>query len=152
MKFKLIIAVLATGLLLSFTLVKTRQRSTTNLNGTWVLISGTTITKEVSTITNYTQGQQMIKIINDTHFAFLKHDINSKKDSTNHFDAGGGRYTLKGDQYTEYLDFYADKNWENKAFNFTVQIKGDTLIQKGAEKVENENIDRVIIEKYIRLK
>ncbi|WP_179412424.1 hypothetical protein HDF19_04160 [Mucilaginibacter sp. E4BP6] len=152
MKFKLIIAVLTTGLLLSFTVVKAQQRSAIKLNGTWILLSGTTITKGVSTVTDYTKGQQMIKIMNGTHFGFFKHDTNSKKDSTNHFDAGGGRYTLKGNQYTEYLDFYADKNWENKAFNFTVQIKGDTLIQKGVEKVENENIDRVIIEKYIRLK
>jgi len=152
MKFKLIVAVLTAGLLLSFTLVKAQQSAAINLNGTWVLVSGTTITKGVSTITDYTKDQQMIKILNGTHFAFFKHDTNSKKDSTNHFDAGGGRYTLKGNQYTEYLDFYADKNWENKAFNFTVQIKGDTLIQKGVEKVENENIDRVIIEKYIRLK
>jgi len=152
MKFKLIIAVLTTGLLLSFTVVKAQQRSAIKLNGTWILLSGTTITKGVSTVTDYTKGQQMIKIMNGTHFGFFKHDTNSKKDSTNHFDAGGGRYILKDNQYTEYLDFYADKNWENKAFNFTVQIKGDTLIQKGVEKVENENIDRVIIEKYIRLK
>ena len=31
-------------------------------------------------------------------------------------------------------------------------MKGDTLIQKGVEKVENENVDRIIIEKYVRLK
>ena len=151
MKLKLTIAVLAAGLLLSFTLIKTKDAAI-NLNGTWQLLSGTTITKGVSTFTDYTKGEQMIKIMNDTHFGFFKHDINSKKDSTNHFDAGGGRYTLKGDQYTEYLDFYSDKNWENKTFNFTVQIKGDTLIQKGVEKVENENVDRIIIEKYVRLK
>jgi hypothetical protein len=152
MKLKLIIGTLVAGLLLSFTLINTKKSAPINLNGTWLLLSGTTITKGVSTFTHYTKGQQMIKIMNGTHFGFFKHDTNSKKDSTNHFDAGGGRYTLKGNQYTEYLDFYADKNWENKAFNFTVQIKGDTLIQKGVEKVENENIDRVIIEKYIRLK
>ena len=122
------------------------------LDGTWQLVSGTTITKGVSAVTDYTKNQRMIKIINGTHFAFLKHDLETKKDSSNHFDAGGGNYTLKGDQYTEHLDYYADKNWENKAFNFTVTIKSDTLIQKGLEKVENENIDRIIIEKYVRLK
>lgn len=140
---------MAAGLLLSFTINKS---SAIHLNGTWALVSGTTITKGVSTVTDYTKSQQMIKIINDTHFAFLKHDLNTKKDSSNHFDAGGGSYTLKGDQYTEHLDFYADKNWEAKTFNFTVKLKGDTLIQQGVEKVENENIDRVIIEKYVRLK
>jgi hypothetical protein len=149
MKLKHAIPLMAAGLLLSFTINKS---SAIHLNGTWALVSGTTITKGVSTVTDYTKSQQMIKIINDTHFAFLKHDLNTKKDSSNHFDAGGGSYTLKGDQYTEHLDFYADKNWEAKTFNFTVKLKGDTLIQQGVEKVENENIDRVIIEKYVRLK
>ena len=94
----------------------------------------------------------MIKIINDTHFAFLKHDVPVAKDSTNHFDAGGGRYTLSGDKYIEYLDYYSDKNWEGKPFTFTVSLKGDSLIQTGVEKVEKENIDRTIIEKYVRVK
>ncbi len=125
---------------------------TLQLNGTWKLLSGTTITKGVSTITDYTKDQSMIKVINDNHFAFLKHAINVAKDSSNQFDAGGGSYTLNGDQYTEHLDYYSDKNWEGKPFTFTVSINNDTLIQKGLEKVENENIDRQIIEKYIRIK
>jgi hypothetical protein len=135
------------------------QPSTTNsgpssnrINGTWRLLSGTTITKGVSSVTDYTKDQSMIKIINDTHFAFLKHRLNEPKDSSNQFDAGGGSYTLNGDQYTEHLDYYVDKNWEGKPFTFTVSITGDTLIQKGLEKVESENIDRVIIEKYLRIK
>ena len=121
------------------------------LNGTWQLISGTIITKGVSSVTDYTKGQQMIKIINDSHFAFMQHDLSAPKDSSNNFDAGGGSYTLTGDQYTEHLDYYKDRNWEGKPFIFTVTIQNDTLTQKGIEKVEKENIDRVIIEKYVRL-
>ncbi|WP_428329766.1 hypothetical protein [Mucilaginibacter sp.] len=123
-----------------------------SLNGTWQLVSGTTITKGVSVFTDYTKDQSMIKIINGTHFAFLKHNLHTQKDSSNKFDAGGGSYTLVGDKYTEHLDYYVDKNWEGKAFDFTVSIKNDTLIQKGLEKVEKENIDRVIIEKYVKVK
>lgn len=122
------------------------------LDGTWQLVSGTTITKGVATVTDYTKGQHMIKIINGTHFSFLKHDLDPAKDSSNHFDAGGGRYTLKGDQYTEYLAYYIDHNWEGKPFVFTVSIHGDTLVQRGMEKVENENVDREIIERYVREK
>jgi uncharacterized protein YfeS len=122
-----------------------------SLNGTWQLISGTMITKGVSSVTDYTKGQQMIKIINDSHFAFLSHDLNPPADSSNHFDAGGGSYTLTGDQYIEHLDYYKDRNWEGKTFTFTVTVQNDTLIQKGIEKVEKEGIDRIIIEKYIRL-
>ncbi len=123
-----------------------------HLNGSWRLASGATITKGVTETTDYSKNTRMIKIINDSHFAFLKHDLNSPKDSTNHFDAGGGSYTLKGNQYTEHLDYYNDKNWEGKAFNFTLSMSGDTLIQQGLEKVESEGIDRIIIEKYIRVK
>jgi len=150
MKIK-IIALLCAVCLISAVAFKI-SKPTVNMIGTWQLVSGITIAKGVSTVTDYSKSTRMIKIINDTHFAFLKHDLNSPKDSTNHFDAGGGSYTLKGDQYTEHLDYYADKNWENKTFNFTVTIKNDTLIQKGLEKVENENIDRIIIEKYLKLK
>lgn len=121
-----------------------------NLNGTWRLLSHTTITKKDTVVTDYTKTSKFIKIINGDHFAFLSHDLNPKKDSSNHFDGGGGRYTLNGDQYTEYLDFYSDHNWEGKPFNFTVTISNDTLIQRGHEKVEKENVDQEIIEKYVR--
>ena len=121
------------------------------INGTWQLISGTIITKGSSSVTDYTKGQQMIKIINDSHFAFLSHDLNPPADSSNHFDAGGGSYTLSGDQYIEHLDYYKDRNWEGKTFTFTVTVQNDTLTQKGIEKVDKEGIDRIIIEKYVRL-
>jgi hypothetical protein len=120
--------------------------------GTWQLLSHTEITKGSRVVTDYTQNLHMIKIINDSHFAFLIHNLKTPKDSSNNFDAGGGSYTINGDKYTEHLDYYKDKNWEGKSFDFTVRLKGDTLIQKGLEKVEKENIDRIIIEKYVRVK
>ena len=120
------------------------------MNGTWRLISGTTITKRDTVVTDYTKDSKFIKIINGDHFAFLKHDLNPKKDSSNHFDAGGGSYSLNGNQYTEHLDFYSDHNWEGKPFTFTVTISHDTLTQRGMEKLEKENIDREIIERYVR--
>ncbi len=123
-----------------------------SLNGTWKLISGTTITKGVSAVTDYTKSQEMIKIINDNHFAFVKHPLHGDTSKASAFDAGGGRYELSGDQYTEHLDFYNDKNWEGKSFKFTVTLQNDTLIQRGLEKVEGANIDREIIEKYIKMK
>jgi len=121
-----------------------------SLQGTWQLISGTTIAKGDSTFTDYTKDQSMIKIINGTHFAFLKHPVNN--DTINKFDAGGGRYMLNGDQYTEHLDYYNNKNWEGQTFTFTVSISNDTLTQQGVEKVEGEGVDHVIIEKYVRVK
>jgi hypothetical protein len=122
--------------------------STLRLNGTWQLLSGMTITGKDTV--PYASDFRMIKVINDTHFAFLRHDKNPPKDSSNHFDGGGGTYTLSGNQYTEHLDYYADRNWEGKPFTFTVELRGDTLVQTGIEKVDAAHIDHIIIEKYVR--
>ncbi len=65
--------------------------------GTWKLVSATTIIKQDTTVTDYTRGQEMIKVINGSHFAFLRHDMNQGKD-TAIFGAGGGTYTLSGKQ------------------------------------------------------
>lgn len=121
------------------------------IRGTWKLISGTLIEKNDTVVTDYTKAQKMIKIINDTHFSFLRHDLNKGKD-TAIYSSGGGSYTLKGDQYTENLEFCDDRQWEGNSFQFTVYISNDTLIQKGVEKIDSLGINRVNIEKYIRIK
>lgn len=118
--------------------------------GTWELTSATTTEKD-STFSTFDPSHKMIKIINPTHFAFLNHAVNTAKDSSNAFTAGGGKYTLVDSVYTESLDFYSDKAWENNKFPFVVKVTNDTLIQKGVEKVEKLGIDRVIIEKYKRV-
>jgi len=122
------------------------------LSGTWKLITGTLIEKGKVTVTDYTTNLSFIKIINDSHFAFLQHDLNKGKDSSAVFVAGGGRYTLKDSLYTEHLEYCSARNWEGNDFGFTVTIKGDTLIQKGLEKIESEGVNRLNIEKYIMIK
>lgn len=119
--------------------------------GTWRLISGTTIQQGDTTYTDYTKGQETIKIINDTHFAFLTHDLNHGKDSTATFVAGGGRFTLKDNHYTEHLEYCNYREWEGNTFEFEVQLHGDTLIQTGKEKVEGLGVDRIIMETYLKL-
>ena len=120
--------------------------------GTWELISATTTEKD-TTFSTFDPKHKMIKLINSTHFAFLNHALNPKKDSSaTAFTAGGGKYTLVDSVYTEYLDYYIDKEWENNKFQFVVNITNDTLIQKGIEKVDKLGIDRVIVEKYKRVK
>ena len=121
------------------------------IEGTWELISGTTIVKEDTMITDYTKTQKMIKIINATHFAFLKHDLTKGKDSA-FYSSGGGSYSLVDNKYTEQLDYCDAREWEGHLFQFTVSVKNDTLIQTGIEKLENLGIDQVIIEKYKRVK
>ena len=121
--------------------------------GTWQLVSAETIEKDTS-FSTFNSKVKMIKIINPTHFAFMSHDISAQKDSTSTapFIAGGGEYTLVDSVYTENLEYFVDKNWENNKFTFTVKIQNDTLIQKGVEKVEKLGVDRIIIEKYVKVK
>ena len=129
------------------------QRATTDLEGTWQLISGTLIEKGDTAITHYTSDPQMINVINQSHFAFLNHDLKKGKDSLKAlFVAGGGRYKLTGDQYTEHLEYCSDRAWEGNDFLFTIEIRNDTLIQKGIEKIESAKVDRLNIEKYVRVR
>jgi len=121
-----------------------------DIMGTWQLLSATTIENGKSQTTDYSDDLKMIKIFNSTHFSFLKHSLNPK--DTTSFDAGGGTFVLKGDDYTEHLEYYKNKSWEGKKFNFKLAIHQDTLIQKGIEKVEAAGVNRIIIEKYLKLK
>jgi hypothetical protein len=121
------------------------------ITGTWQLVYGTLIEKGDTTITQYSKNVSFIKIINDTHFAFLQHDLKKGQDSAAVFVAGGGRYSLTDSTYTEHLEYCSARNWEGNDFKFTISVKGDTLIQSGIEKVESEGINRINIEKYIRI-
>jgi len=124
-------------------------KTTLPIQGTWKLLTGNLIEKGDTVVTDYTKDKSFIKIINDSHFSFLQHD--TPRDSTN-FSAGGGRYELKGNTYTEHLEYCSAKEWEGHDFTFTVTINNDTLIQTGVEKIEAQGIDRVNTEKYIRYK
>lgn len=121
------------------------------LSGTWKLISGTLIENGDTTITDYTTNVSFVKIINNSSFAFLEHDLNQGKDSTAVFVAGGGSYTLQDSIYTEHLEYCSDRAWEGNNFSFVVSVKNDTLVQRGVEKVETEGVNRLNIEKYVRL-
>jgi len=122
------------------------------ITGTWQLITGTLIEKGDTSITYYNKNISFIKIINDTHFSFLQHDLNKGKDSTAIFVAGGGTYTIKDSLYTEKLEYCSARSWEGNEFPFSIQIKNDTLVQSGVEKVESAGVNRINIEKYVRIK
>lgn len=135
---------------LLFAISACEKQTAPSLEGTWELISATSTEKD-STFSTFNSKMKMIKIINNSHFAFLSHDItkDSKKAA---FTAGGGTYTLKDSSYIENLEYFVDPQWENHKFEFVVKIQNDTLVQKGVEKLEKLGIDRIIVEKYVRVK
>jgi len=150
----MVIRIISLLIILDLTSCSHEKKSVTEripLEGTWQLISGTIIEEGDTTVTDYTKDQRMIKLINKTHFAFLNHDLNKGQDSTAVFVAGGGEYELKGDQYIEHLAYCNFREWEGNDFQFTVMIKNDTLIQSGIEKIEGIGVDRMNVEKYVRI-
>ena len=154
MKYQLLFVVLS----ILFASCQEKQANTEHepqknqLTGTWKLLSGTLIEKGDTVVTDYTKDVSMIKIINDTHFAFLNHDLKKGKDSTASFVAGGGTYNLSDSTYTEHLEYCTARDWEGHDFPFTVKITGDTLVQSGIEKIDSLGINRMNIEKYVRVK
>ncbi|MCE7059821.1 lipocalin family protein [Dyadobacter sp. CY343] len=121
-----------------------------NIIGTWHLHSSQIIEKGDTIKTFPVKDQEMIKQITDTHFSFMKHDTRQGKGDTAVFDAGAGTYTLKGDDYTENLQYCNYREWENHQFHFKLQINGDTLVQTGFEKIDSLGVDREIREVYVR--
>jgi hypothetical protein len=119
--------------------------------GTWRLLKGEIIQKGDTTVTDYTKNVSFIKIINDTHFAFVQHDLKKGKDSAAVFSAGGGRYSLTDSLYTEHLEYCSAREWEGNDFSFTISFKGDTLVQRGVEKVEGAGVNQINTETYVRV-
>ena len=67
------------------------------------------------------------------------------------FSSGGGKYELHDTTYTEHLEYCNAREWEGNDFHFTVTIRNDTLIQQGVEKIDSIGVNRLNIEKYIRM-
>ncbi|HXS57339.1 MAG TPA: hypothetical protein VN726_14510 [Hanamia sp.] len=128
------------------------KQATLPLAGTWRLISGTTMDNKDTIVTDYTKDKSFIKIINDTHFSFLSHDLSKGKTPPALFSAGGGAYSLNGDEYTEHLEYCSDREWEGNDFKFKITINNDTLVQTGIEKIDSLGVNRINTEKYVRIK
>lgn len=126
---------------------KTEHKEFNELIGSWKLVYNeirVNDTVEVKDLSN----SNFIKIINNSHFAFF----NQVEGKAEGFYGGGGSYTLEGDKYIEHLDYISQVNFRNHVFPFTIEIKGDSLIQYGLEEVKEANIKRFIVEKYLRVK
>jgi len=115
--------------------------------GTWKLVYSEIRQNDSLEIKDITKSD-FIKIINETHFAFF----NQNKNSSKGFYGGAGTYKLHDNEYIETLDFIGTESLRGHRFPFTIEIKGDSLIQSGLEEVKEANLKRYIIEKYVRIK
>lgn len=151
-KFSMIVITLLTIIFTSSCKEKYKENTiaTSQLIGTWKLLTGTIIKGQDTTITDYTINQEFIKIINETHFAFLRHDLG--EDSIAVFVSGGGSYKIENNKYIEHLDYCNYRPWENNIFEFEYEITGDSLTTTGIEKIESLNVNHLNIEKYVRIK
>lgn len=122
------------------------------LIGTWHLINSKSITKGDTVTTTPSKDEEMVKIFNATNFAFFTHDLMHGKTAKPVYSSGSGTYTLAGSDYAEHLAYCDAREWENGDFKFTVQFKGDTLVQSGIEKIDSLKIDHIIIETYVKVK
>ena len=117
------------------------------IEGSWKLVYADILENDSLQVKDL-GNTDFIKIINRTHFAFFNQD----RETSENFMAGGGSYTFDGVSYKETLNFIASPDYRGHVFPFEVEIKGDSLIQKGHEKIEEAGLDRYIVEKYIRIK
>lgn len=123
-----------------------KSNETNKIVGSWKMVYGDTKEGDSITVKDLT-NINFIKIINNHHFAFFNQNENSDEG----FYGGGGTYTLSGNKYIEKLDYISLKSIRGHEFAFTIEFKGDTLIQHGLEEVKEANINRYIVEKYIRI-
>lgn len=126
----------------------------TGVVGTWKLVSNKIIEKGDTVIAYPLKGKEelMIKMFNATHFSFFRHDLSHGKAAEPVYDTGAGTYTLDGADYAEKLEFCNYREWEGHDFKFKLTISNDTLVQRGVEKIDSLQVNREIIETYVRIK
>jgi hypothetical protein len=94
--------------------------------GTWRLVSYKYST--TGNFVNVPEGDQHIKLITSSHFMWAQSDSATMKVS----EMAGGTYTLKGNTYTESVDFgIGMDNYLGRRQTFTLMVEGDMLFLSG---------------------
>ncbi len=107
------------------------------IEGVWSFVSSTYTTPD-TTIIHDQSNWKAIKTITKSYFSTVGHDPNRPlfgpvvSDSEivtayNTFSGNGGKYSVKGDVYTEYLAHFTNPNRINTSADLKFQIAGDTL-------------------------
>jgi hypothetical protein len=114
----------------TLTVVVSAQQQTAKTGshvGTWLLVSFNYSNGD--TFSDAPKEVRRIKLITDTHFTWVHYDTATQKVQV----AAGGSYTLKGDTYSEMIDFGTDdmKELLGKEQVFKLRVEGDKLYQSG---------------------
>ena len=144
MKIKTFLLIAVTFVLISFSADKTK------LNGTWEVVSFEVIRDGTATmIKSGDDDGSQIKTWSNQHFIFVGKFTNEDKVQHNF---GGGTYNLKGNHYSEQIQYHASPLSVGKTVKMLLELKNDTLIQIFPVD-ENWNYDKnnCQIEKYVRL-
>lgn len=122
------------------------------IDGTWELVSS----ERNSKFSHPMRSPSQLKMFNDGWFSFMMYN-----DSGNFYYAGAGPFELKDNMYKETFRYSSDTTYINWKDWQKWEMKGDTLIFYGFEKVENPNGKEVtadwnrkgtFIEKRVRVK
>lgn len=122
------------------------SNSQNSIKGTWKMVYAKIIENDSIKLKDLSKTT-FVKIINDSHFSFFNQENTGNKN----FYSGAGTYNIKERSYIEKLEFTSVETIKGHEFLFQIEIKGDTLIQSGIEKIEAAGINRQIVEKYIKL-
>src|SRR3954469_17844061 len=110
-------------------------QSTCKVEGVWQLVSGTANGK------SYPATTREMKIITKGHFAFVSEgqrgvmDLKTVADTLAAFRtmaSGGGTYTVRGNAYTEKVEYFYSPAYVGKSIAFTCRTEGDRFYQSGA--------------------
>jgi hypothetical protein len=128
-------------------------QATCRLEGVWQLVSGS------GDGTPYPATYRAIKLITKNHFAFVGEeergvqDMKTAADSLRAFRtmaSGGGTYTIRGNTYTEKLEYFSDPAYVGASVSFTCRTEGDRFYQTGSfpilengRKLRDAKIDEV---------
>ena len=97
------------------------------LEGTWEQISAKWTSPDTTTFNLATDNERNLLVFSRTHTMWIYQDTSQ----TDGYGFGGGKYTLEGENYTEYLEIYYDPKMIGKSVNYTWKVKGDTLKVSG---------------------
>jgi len=107
------------------------NQKTNPIEGFWDLQYYEWKSPDTTVLFKRTELDRQIKTFGKEYFIFVIQT--TKNDSLDMVvtDGGGGTYQLKGDTLIETLQLFPEKGVLGYAMTYTIEVKGDTLIQKG---------------------